>query len=84
MKPKNQRANLRGVGSFEKRLTRQSKRFFVPEYTQFSTVLQCEKCRSDYMRFSLEGICQRCLQRHEHESKAKRPTTAGSGEVEPR
>ncbi len=26
---------------------------------------QCTKCRSDYMKFAVDGFCQRCLQRVE-------------------
>ncbi len=26
---------------------------------------QCFKCQSDYMKFSVEGVCQSCLQRIE-------------------
>ena len=30
---------------------------------------QCRKCGSDYMRASIDGYCQRCLQLIEHTSR---------------
>jgi hypothetical protein len=63
---KNERADLRGIGSKEKHLTAKSKRFFIPQYKQFPHSHQCKYCGSDYIRFSSNGFCQRCQQRVEY------------------
>ncbi|GEM_PF-4554145 len=63
---RNRKADLRGVRSDEKHLTRKSKRFISDEYTQFPPLAQCKYCRSEYMRFAVNGYCQRCQQHAEH------------------
>ncbi len=60
------RADLRGIGSKEKHLTGKSKRFISSNYTQFARIAQCKYCRSEYMRFAVNGYCQRCQQQAEY------------------
>lgn len=55
-----------GSGSNEKWLTGNQRRFFNSDYTHFPLVVQCQYCGSDYMRFSVNGYCQRCQQRAEY------------------
>ena len=42
------------------------KPFSTKYYTGPSDRVQCKNCRSDYMLYSVDGHCQRCLQRDEH------------------
>ena len=63
---RNKKADLHGIGSNEKHLTGKSKRFFNSDYRHFSHSVQCKKCLSDYMRASIDGYCQRCLQLTEY------------------
>lgn len=42
------------------------KAFSTSYYTSHSNAAQCKQCGSDYMRFSLSGKCQRCLQHSEY------------------
>jgi hypothetical protein len=62
---KNEKADLRGIGSKEKHSTGMSKRFFNSDYRHFPHSVQCRHCGSDYMRFSVNGYCQQCQQRVE-------------------
>lgn len=60
---KSRRANFGSKTSF----TRSENSGFLPhKYSHFSPSIQCKSCKSDYMRFAIEGYCQRCLQRFEH------------------
>jgi hypothetical protein len=63
---KNEKADLRGIGSNEKRLTANQRGFFIPDYKGISTAKQCRFCGSDYMRFAVDGYCQRCQQHTEY------------------
>lgn len=42
------------------------KAFSVPYGSPFGLGVQCRKCGSDYMRFSVDGYCQGCQQRVEY------------------
>ena len=45
-----------------------SKRFDLFYYRQFANhgqSVRCRKCKSDYMKFSLDGYCQNCQQKVE-------------------
>ena len=63
---RNEKADLRGIGSTEKHLTGKSKRFLFTDYRHFAHVVQCFSCGSDYMKFATEGYCQGCQQRAEY------------------
>lgn len=63
---KNERADLRGIGSNEKHSAVKSKRFHVSDYKHFPHSIQCQGCGSDYMRFAVDGYCQWCQQEAEH------------------
>lgn len=41
-------------------------RFSKQNLTGYWRDRQCRRCYSDYMKFSLEGYCQRCQQRVEY------------------
>jgi len=62
---RNERADLRGIGSNEKSTTANRKGFFNFNYRRFGDPHQCRHCGSDYMRFAVGGYCQRCQQRAE-------------------
>ena len=62
---RDERADLHGIGSYEKFTTANRKRFFETKYRQFPHLNQCKNCSSDYMRYSIDGFCQRCQQRAE-------------------
>jgi hypothetical protein len=72
---RSEKADLRGIGSYEKHSTSESKRFFVSDYRQFKAAVQCRHCDSDYLRFAVDGYCQRCQQRSEYVLR-ERPATA--------
>lgn len=55
-----------GSGHNEKHLTGKSKGFFDSHYKHFPHSVQCHYCGSDYMRFSVNGYCQRCQQKAEY------------------
>ena len=40
-------------------------RLSVVDYTRLNNSRQCKKCCSDYMKFSIDGYCQKCVQRVE-------------------
>ncbi len=63
---KYEKADLRGIGSKEKHLTGKSKRFLISDYKHFPHSVQCRHCGSDYMRYAVDGYCQRCQQKAEH------------------
>ena len=63
---RNEKADLRGIGSNEKWLTGNQRRIFNSDYRHFPHSVQCKKCFSDYMRASFDGYCQRCLQLTEY------------------
>lgn len=69
-------------GPNEKHSTTKSKRFSISDYKQFGQVIQCKHCRSEYMRFAVNGYCQRCQQRAEYVLRERTGTvdTAGAGE----
>lgn len=74
---RNGKADLCRAGSNEKWLTGNQQRTFTSNYKQFPNSVQCLKCSSDYMRFAVDGICQKCSQRSEHlmrERHRKAPT----------
>ncbi len=77
---KNRKADLGGIGSNEKHLTGTSKRSFISDYKLFPHSHQCKYCGSDYMRFSLNGFCQRCQQRAEFVTR-ERPSLAKRANV---
>ena len=68
---RNRKADLRGVGSKPNLNGHLRNRFSVFNDTQSGSLVQCQKCGSDYMRFSLNGYCQRCLQRVEFIQREK-------------
>jgi len=72
---RNEKADLRGIGSNEKWLMGNQRRFFNSDYRHFPHSVQCQYCDSDYMRFSVNGYCQRCQQRAEYVLR-ERPGTA--------
>lgn len=57
---------VHGSGLYEKHLTGLSKRSSLPDYNYFAPSVQCKFCGSDYMRFAVDGHCQRCQQRVEY------------------
>ena len=62
---KKEMADLTGIGQKTKFSNRRSKTFSAMEYSSTGSNIQCKKCRSDYMKFHVEGLCQRCQQRVE-------------------
>jgi len=72
---KNEKADLRGIGSNEKGLTTNQRRFFNSDYKHFTHSVQCQYCGSDYMRFAISGYCQRCQQKAEYVTRES-PATA--------
>lgn len=80
---RNRKADLRGIGSSEKHLTGKSKRFFNADFSTgleniasiFGRMIRCKFCGSDYMRFAVDGYCQRCQQLAEYVIR-ERPATA--------
>jgi hypothetical protein len=77
---RNERAGLGGTGSNEKRSNTMLNKFFSSDYKSFSGKSQCMHCRSDYMRFAVDGFCQGCQQRaefvlREHPAVARRAET---------
>jgi len=75
---RNKEAALRGGRLDEKHLTGKSNGFISVEYTHFPRPLQCKYCRSDYMRFSDNGICQRCQQHAEYVARERAETVSES------
>ena len=73
---RNEKADLRGIGSNEKHLTGKSKRFLYSDYRRFGYAVQCQNCGSDYMRFATGGYCQRCQQRAEFVIRERSATAA--------
>lgn len=74
---RNERADLGGIGSNEKWLTGNQRRFFNSDYRRSPHSIQCEYCGSDYMRFSVNGYCQRCQQRAEYVIRERRASRGG-------
>ncbi len=72
---RNEKADLRGIGSNENRLTDNQRRLFNAKYNPFPRSVQCQHCGSDYMRFAIDGYCQRCQQRAEYVIR-EQPATA--------
>lgn len=62
---RNEKADLRRIGQKTNFLNGHSKKFSAPKYILVGTNIQCLQCGSDYMRFHVEGLCQRCQQRVE-------------------
>ena len=62
---RNEKADPRGIGQKTRFSNRHSKKFSAPKYILVGTNIQCLHCGSDYMRFHVEGLCQRCQQRVE-------------------
>ena len=63
-----------GSGSNEKVLTGKLKRLFLVDYTANGALKQCHYCGSDYMRFSVNGYCQRCQQLAEYVIRSRKAT----------
>jgi predicted amidophosphoribosyltransferase len=63
--------------------SKQCSRFHYLAGGEFS---RCQKCGSDYMRASIDGYCQRCLQQIEYASRERPDVLAAitNGGLKPR
>ena len=50
---------------------KRSKQFSSIHYVTGGQFSRCRKCGSDYMRASIDGYCQRCLQLIEHVARER-------------
>ena len=39
--------------------------FYYRQFDNYGQSARCRKCKSDYMKFSLNGYCQNCIQKVE-------------------
>jgi len=63
-----------GSGSENQRSARQQIGFSRADYMPIRSQHQCIKCRSDYLRAAVDGLCQRCLQQAEFLLRESRET----------
>jgi hypothetical protein len=79
----NKKADTRcnGVGSDAKTssyFTGNRIKFSGSNYREQIADFQCAKCRSDYMKFAVNKICQRCQQRVEYIIRKRSRRTGGA------
>jgi len=59
---RNRKAEVMTFGSKQDITHREIRMFSKHNYTPRPRPIQCQRCLSDYMRHSIDGICQSCLQ----------------------
>lgn len=62
---RSKKADLRGAGSKTNFTGGEIKAFSNRKYNPYWKTVQCRFCGSDYMRYAVNGYCQRCQQRAE-------------------
>ena len=63
------KADASNIGSKTLELFHVYQSLFVFDSNKYNGFGQCFQCRSDYMKFSFKGFCQRCLQKVEFISR---------------
>lgn len=82
MRPK-QKADVSSIGSRNDFNGKLNSAFSYLNCTAMPTAVQCRKCGSDYMRYAVEGFCQRCQQRAEFFRRDGRKGQPANGQRRP-